>query len=89
MPGTATDLGVEDAFDAAQNIRGGAEYLARMLKDFDGDERLAAAAYNAGPGAVRKYANVPPYAETQVYVERVATLRDRYRKSLEGKPDPA
>ncbi len=82
MPGTATDLGVEDAFDAAQNIRGGAEYLARMLKDFDGDERLAAAAYNAGPGAVRKYANVPPYAETQVYVERVATLRDRYRKAL-------
>lgn len=82
MPGTATDLGVADAFDAAQNIRGGAEYLARMLKDFDGDERLAAAAYNAGPGAVRKYANVPPYAETQVYVERVATLRDRYRKAL-------
>lgn len=82
MPGTATDLGVEDAFDAAQNIRGGAEYLARMLKDFDGDERLAAAAYNAGPGAVRKYADVPPYAETQVYVERVATLRDRYRKAL-------
>ncbi|MFZ1222277.1 MAG: lytic transglycosylase domain-containing protein, partial [Dokdonella sp.] len=82
MPGTASDLGVADAFDAAQNIRGGAEYLARMLKDFDGDERLAAAAYNAGPGAVRKYANVPPYAETQVYVERVATLRDRYRKAL-------
>lgn len=82
MPGTATDLGVVDAFDAAQNIRGGAEYLARMLKNFNGDERLAAAAYNAGPGAVRKYANVPPYAETQVYVERVATLFDRYRKAL-------
>ncbi|MEO7014830.1 MAG: lytic transglycosylase domain-containing protein [Dokdonella sp.] len=82
MPGTATDLGVVDAFDAAQNIRGGAEYLAQMLKDFKGDERLAAAAYNAGPGAVRKYADVPPYAETQVYVERVATLRDRYHKAL-------
>ncbi len=82
MPATATDLGVVDAFDAAQNIRGGAEYLAQMLSDFNGDERLAAAAYNAGPGAVRKYADVPPFAETQVYVERVATLRDRYRKAL-------
>ncbi|MBL0164210.1 MAG: lytic transglycosylase domain-containing protein [Xanthomonadales bacterium] len=82
MPATATGLGVDDAFDAAQNIRGGAEYLARMLKDFNGDERLAAAAYNAGPGAVRKYADVPPFAETQVYVERVATLRERYHKAL-------
>ncbi|WP_245778744.1 lytic transglycosylase domain-containing protein [Dokdonella immobilis] len=82
MPGTATDLGVDDAFDAAQNIRGGAQYLARMLKNFNGDERLATAAYNAGPAAVQKYADVPPYAETQVYVERVATLRDRYRKAL-------
>ena len=82
MPGTATDMGVTDAFDAAQNIRGGAQYLARMLSDFNGDERLAAAAYNAGPGAVRKYSDVPPYAETQVYVERVATLCDRYRKAL-------
>jgi len=82
MPGTATDLGVDDAFDAAQNIRGGAQYLARMLKNFNGDERLATAAYNAGPAAVQKYSDVPPFAETQVYVERVATLRDRYRKAL-------
>ncbi len=82
MPGTASDLGVVDAFDAAQNIRGGAQYLAQMLRNFNGDERLATAAYNAGPGAVQKYADVPPYAETQVYVERVATLRDRYRKAL-------
>ena len=81
MPGTATDMGVADAFDVSQNIRGGAQYLARMLKNFDGDERLATAAYNAGPGAVQKYSDVPPYAETQVYVERVATLRDRYRKA--------
>lgn len=79
MPGTANDLGVLDAFDVAQNIRGGAKYLAQMLKNFNGDERLATAAYNAGPGAVQRYGNVPPYAETQVYVERVATLRNRYR----------
>jgi soluble lytic murein transglycosylase-like protein len=82
MPGTATDMGVVDAFDAAQNIRGGAQYLAQMLKNFGGDERLATAAYNAGPGAVQRYADVPPFAETQVYVERVATLRERYQKAL-------
>ncbi|MGB0132204.1 lytic transglycosylase domain-containing protein, partial [Dokdonella sp.] len=82
MPGTASDLGVVDAFDVAENIRGGARYLAMMLKNFNGDERLATAAYNAGPGAVQKYSDVPPYAETQVYVERVAMLRDRYKKAL-------
>jgi soluble lytic murein transglycosylase-like protein len=82
MPGTASDMGVVDAFDAAQNIRGGAQYLAQMLKNFGGDERLATAAYNAGPGAVQRYADVPPFAETRVYVERVATLRERYRKAL-------
>ncbi|MGO4703379.1 lytic transglycosylase domain-containing protein [Dyella sp. 2RAB6] len=78
MPATANDMGVRDAFDADQNIRGGARYLALLLKNFNGDERLAAAAYNAGPGAVQRYSGVPPYAETQVYVERVGTLRKRY-----------
>lgn len=82
MPSTANDLGVIDAFDVAQNIRGGARYLAQLLQTFDGDPRLATAAYNAGPGAVQKYGGVPPYDETRVYVERVATLRDRYRKAL-------
>lgn len=82
MPGTASDLGVADAFDAAQNIRGGAQYLAQLLKDFHGDRKLAAAAYNAGPQAVRKYKGVPPYAETRVYVKRVSTLYRRYTKAL-------
>ncbi|MFZ2235706.1 MAG: lytic transglycosylase domain-containing protein [Dokdonella sp.] len=81
MPGTALDLGVGDAFDAASNINGGAQYLAQMLKRFGGDETRATAAYNAGPGAVSKYNGVPPYAETQVYVQRVAQLRDRYRSA--------
>ncbi|HEX6614042.1 MAG TPA: transglycosylase SLT domain-containing protein [Rhodanobacteraceae bacterium] len=82
MPGTASDMGVTDAFDAAQNISGGAKYLAQLLKDFNGNATLAAAAYNAGEAAVRKYNGVPPYDETQVYVKRVGILRDRYLKAL-------
>ncbi len=82
MPGTASDMGVLDAFDSGQNIRGGARYLALLLRDFGGNEHLAAAAYNAGPGAVQRYSGVPPYAETQVYVQRVDTLRKRYEAAL-------
>lgn len=84
MPGTASDMGVLDAFDAAQNIRGGARYLAQLLRTFDGDEQLAAAAYNAGPGAVLRYNGVPPFAETQVYVKRVSELRRRYGAAVHG-----
>jgi len=82
MPATAQDLGVVDAFDPMQNIRGGAQYLATLLKNFNGDERLATAAYNAGESTVQKYSGVPPYDETRVYVERVATLHERYRKAM-------
>jgi soluble lytic murein transglycosylase-like protein len=82
MPGTAGDLGVSDAFNVAQNIGGGAKYLAQLLKDFNGNTQLATAAYNAGEAAVQKYGGVPPYDETQVYVQRVEQLRDRYKKAL-------
>ncbi len=82
MPGTASEMGVLDAFDTGQNIRGGARYLALLLRDFGGNEHLAAAAYNAGPGAVQRYDGVPPYAETEVYVQRVDTLRKRYEAAL-------
>jgi soluble lytic murein transglycosylase-like protein len=82
MPATANDMGVLDAFDTGQNIRGGARYLSLLLRDFNGSEQLAAAAYNAGPGAVLRYSGVPPYAETQVYVSRVGTLRKRYGVAL-------
>jgi|TARA_B100001121_G_C18672631_1_gene614672 soluble lytic murein transglycosylase-like protein len=78
MPGTARELGVTDTLTVADNIRGGVRYLARMLKTFDGDIRLATAAYNAGPGAVSRYKGVPPYAETRAYVERVGILHQRY-----------
>jgi soluble lytic murein transglycosylase-like protein len=71
MPGTAKELGVENPFDIDQNIDGGSRYLRKMLDNFDGDIRLALAAYNAGPGTVRKYEGDVPYQETQQYVARV------------------
>jgi hypothetical protein len=82
MPDTARRFGVSNAFDAGQNIRGGVQYLAWLLKRFNGNVSLAAAGYNAGEGAVDRYKGVPPYAETRRYVERVATLAQRYRGSL-------
>ncbi|WP_088625448.1 lytic transglycosylase domain-containing protein [Oceanicola sp. 22II-s10i] len=67
MPGTASHLGV-DPHDPEENLEGGARYLARQFREF-GSWRLALAAYNAGPEAVRKYNGVPPYKETQNYVK--------------------
>jgi hypothetical protein len=71
MPETAKSLGVEDVFDAQQNITGGAKMLAYLLDDYNGDTTLALAAYNAGSGAVAKYGGVPPYAETQNYIKKI------------------
>lgn len=82
MPETAEELGVTKPFNAVQNIEGGTKYLAFLLDHFSGDERLATAAYNAGPGAVTRYKGIPPYAETEAYVERVAILRNRYALQL-------
>lgn len=82
MPATARRFGVTDAFNAGQNIRGGVKYLAWLLKRFNGDLRLAAAGYNAGEGAVDRHGGIPPYRETQRYVERVSVLADRYRGSV-------
>ena len=71
MPGTAHDLGVQDAGRADQNIAGGTAYLDSLLKMYKDDVRLALAAYNAGPAAVARYHGVPPYRETRAYVNRV------------------
>lgn len=82
MPATAERFGVRNAYEPAQNIRGGVKYLAWLLKRFDGNLTLAAAGYNAGEGAVDKYDGVPPYKETQRYVQRVGVLAERYRGAL-------
>lgn len=79
MPATARELGVTNAWQPAQNIRGGVQYLAGLMTRFRGNTTLATAAYNAGPGAVEKHRGVPPYAETQAYVKRVDILRQRYQ----------
>jgi soluble lytic murein transglycosylase-like protein len=85
MPGTAATLGVTDTTDPAQAIDGGAKYLKQQLDRFGGDPARALAAYNAGPGAVAKYGGVPPYAETQDYVQKVLGYAADYR----GTPAPS
>jgi soluble lytic murein transglycosylase-like protein len=79
MPATAAGLGVTNVLDPAQNLDGGAKYLRQQLDRFGGDEKLALAAYNAGPGAVQKYGGVPPYAETQNYVTSVMSKAAAFR----------
>jgi soluble lytic murein transglycosylase-like protein len=80
MPATAASLGV-DASDPAQAIDGGARYLKAQLDRFGGDPSKALAAYNAGPGAVARFGGIPPYAETQNYVQKVLAYSAEYRSA--------
>jgi len=88
MPATAAGLGVADPSDAVQALEGGARYLRRQLDAFGGDVTKALAAYNAGPGAVQRYGGVPPYAETQAYVQKVQAFAAAYRGTPSSLPYP-
>jgi len=84
MPATATSLGVIDSFSPQENIRGGTQYLAELIRRYDNNLGVALAAYNAGPGAVAKYDGVPPYKETQKYIEKVMKSYRNYITQLSG-----
>jgi soluble lytic murein transglycosylase-like protein len=85
IPATARRFGVNDVFNPADNIQGGAKYLRYLLELYNGDYPLALAAYNAGEGAVAKYGGVPPYAETRNYLVRIGR---QLEKSMAGQPQP-
>ena len=82
MPATAAGLGVTNVLDPVQNLNGGAKYLKQQLDAFGGDTALALAAYNAGPGAVKRFGGIPPYAETQNYVKNVLSKAATYRGTI-------
>lgn len=80
MPGTAGELGVKNLYSPEQNIKGGVKYFKTLLNSFDGEIRLALAAYNAGSGKVRKYNGVPPYKATRYYIKKVMIYYQHYKE---------
>jgi len=87
MPGTAKALGVEDSFNPEQNINGGVRYFKNLVNQFNGDVKLALAAYNAGSRTVRKYRGVPPYKATKYYIKKVFQYYHFYKNQSERKMD--
>ncbi len=92
IPSTARRFGVNNTFHPEQNIEGGVRYLKYLMQLYNGDERLALAAYNAGEGAVAKYKGIPPYPETQNYVyqvgKKLGQSREAEKKAKALKPQP-
>ncbi len=83
MPGTAKALSVNDPYNARDNIEGGVKYLKSLMDRFGGDMKLALAAYNAGPNAVKKYNGIPPYNETQNYVKNIMLMYEKVQNGGE------
>lgn len=86
MPEVAREVGVANPLASGDSIQGGAKHLRSLLRRYKGDLTLAAAAYNAGIGAVAKYGGVPPYKETLAYVAKVRALHERYRAAMKLPP---
>jgi soluble lytic murein transglycosylase-like protein len=82
MPGTAEALGVEDSFNPKHNINGGVKYLSQLVLKFNGDIKLALAAYNAGSKKVKKYQGVPPFKATRYYIKKVIDYQNIYKKLM-------
>jgi soluble lytic murein transglycosylase-like protein len=82
MPSTAIALGVEDVFNPEQNIRGGVRYFKQLVNRFDGDVRLALAAYNAGSKNVIYYQGIPPFKSTHCYIEKVFKYYELYKDQM-------
>lgn len=79
MPNTAKELGVQDIFDPEDNITGGVRYLKKLLNRFDGDTKLALAAYNAGSRYVRHYGGIPPFLQTRTFIKNVLKYQQIYK----------
>jgi soluble lytic murein transglycosylase-like protein len=79
MPGTAEELEVDDPYNPEKNIFGGTKYLSKMMEKYNSDVKLALAAYNAGPDNVDKYKGVPPFKETNTFIDRVMKYYDQYK----------
>ena len=81
MPATAAALGVTNSYDVRENIMGGAKYISQLLDKYSGNTALALAAYNAGSSNVDSYGGIPPFTETQNYVQKVLSYFDTENKS--------
>jgi len=89
MPATAQALGVEDIFNPKQNISGGVRYFKKLVTQFDGDVKLALAAYNAGSRNVRYYQGIPPFKATRFYIKKVFKYYEIYKDQMIGEMDRA